>query len=358
MLSIIVPVYRVENYIDRCIKSIIEQSYTDLEIILVDDGSDDGCPAILDSWKEKDSRIKVIHKENGGLSDARNAGIKVATGEFITFLDSDDYIHPKMYEIMMGIFNEDINVVMCPYTPVDETDDDKYIDISNNRRILYHDELMEKMFSNEYGQFVVAWNKVYRRSMWKDIQFPKGRIHEDEFTTYKFLVNEKCIGYACDGMYFYRTRNGSIMSKFNAKACMDNVLALNEKMDYFKCTDTKARSLCASKSLETMIYYYDKALTNEVDDIALEIRKIFIEKWNEVSNDKTIVISKERKLYFTTFSKSMDHMKKVMPIYWKWEGLCNRVSRKSKSIRRSMVGRIGVLSSENPKVVSIEDTLR
>ena len=358
MLSVIIPVFRVENYIERCIKSIVQQSYKDMEIILVDDGSDDGCPAILDFWKEKDSRIKVIHKENGGLSDARNAGIKEATGEFITFVDSDDYIHPRMYEIIMGIFNEDINVVMCPYTLVDENDNDKQIDISNNRRILYHHELMERMFSDEYGQFVVAWNKVYRRSMWENIRFPKGKIHEDEFTTYKFLVNEKCIGYACDGMYFYRTRNGSIMSDFNADACLHNVQALKEKMEYFKCSDFKAQSLCASKSLETMIYYYDRAITNNAKDTALEIRKIFLEKWNDISRNKSINISKERRLYFNSFSKSMDYMKKVMPFYWKWVGLSGRILRKGKSIKRGLTGRIGVLSKENPKVVSIEDTLR
>ena len=103
LISVIVPVYKVEPYLNKCIESIVNQTYKNLEIILVDDGSPDNCPAICDSWAEKDSRIKVIHKENGGLSDARNAGMVHATGEYIAFVDSDDYIDPEMYQSLYGV---------------------------------------------------------------------------------------------------------------------------------------------------------------------------------------------------------------------------------------------------------------
>lgn len=107
MISVIVPVYKVEPYLDRCVRSIVEQTYTDLEIILVDDGSPDNCPAICDAWAERDSRVKVIHKQNGGLSDARNAGMDIATGEYIGFVDSDDWIAPEMYQILYNMLQRD-----------------------------------------------------------------------------------------------------------------------------------------------------------------------------------------------------------------------------------------------------------
>ena len=102
LISVIVPVYKVEPYLDKCVRSIVEQTYQNLEIILVDDGSPDNCGAICDAWAEKDSRIKVIHKENGGLSDARNAGMDVATGQWIAFVDSDDWIAEEMYESLLN----------------------------------------------------------------------------------------------------------------------------------------------------------------------------------------------------------------------------------------------------------------
>lgn len=107
MISVIVPVYKVEPYLDRCVRSIVEQTYTDLEIILVDDGSPDNCPAMCDAWAEKDNRIKVIHKQNGGLSDARNAGMDIASGDYLGFVDSDDWIAAEMYQVLYDMLQRD-----------------------------------------------------------------------------------------------------------------------------------------------------------------------------------------------------------------------------------------------------------
>ena len=114
LISVIIPIYNVEAYLDECIASVIAQTYSNLEIILVDDGSPDNCPQMCDEWAAKDSRIRVIHKENGGLSDARNAGIDIATGEYIAFVDSDDWIEPEMYEIMLAALkNENADICAC-----------------------------------------------------------------------------------------------------------------------------------------------------------------------------------------------------------------------------------------------------
>ena len=114
MISVIVPIYNVEKYVNKCVGSIVNQTYTNLEIILVDDGSPDRCPEICDEWAKKDSRIKVIHKKNGGLSDARNAGMKIASGDYIAFVDSDDWIAPEMYErLLMAIKNDNSDIAAC-----------------------------------------------------------------------------------------------------------------------------------------------------------------------------------------------------------------------------------------------------
>ena len=126
MLSVIVPIFRVEKYLDKCVQSLLAQTYKDLEIILVDDGSDDGCPAMCDSYAKMDPRIKVVHKGNGGLSDARNAGLEVATGEYIAFADSDDYVHPQMYEAMVTVMEENaaVDMVVCPFQKVGDNEND------------------------------------------------------------------------------------------------------------------------------------------------------------------------------------------------------------------------------------------
>lgn len=358
MLSVIVPVYNVEKYINKCVDSILNQKYKDLEVILVDDGSKDRCPQILDEYEKKDSRVRVIHKENGGLSDARNKGIEAAGGEYITFVDSDDYIDENMYKYMMQMFEEGADMVVCPFAKVEENDDSKYCDASGEGRFLSHQEVMKKMFSpQEYAVFIVAWNKVYKRSLWGELRFPVGRIHEDEFTSYIPLCKSKRTGYLFDAYYFYRQRNGSIMSIFKEKACLDNVNALEEKINYFKNMDRQAYSMCLSRSLETMIYYYDKAISNNAGDTATQIRNIFLRAWDDALKNDSLNLSRERKMYFKCFAKSFQTMKKVMPFYWKWEGFSRKVAGKSAGIKRAVIGRVGVYYKSNPKVASIEDTI-
>ena len=169
MISVIVPVYHVEKYLDTCVQSILNQTYKDLEIILVDDGSADACSKMCDEYEKLDSRVKVIHKENGGLSDARNAGLDVATGDYIAFVDSDDYIHPDMYANMYAFLerNPDFNLVMCRYKKVEEDEKEIYLkQTAQDIRILEHKDFVEDMFSAEqYEEYVVVWNKLYRSSM-------------------------------------------------------------------------------------------------------------------------------------------------------------------------------------------------
>ncbi len=199
LVSVIVPVYGVERYLDRCIRSVVNQSYRHLEIILVDDGSRDRCPAICDTWAGRDPRIRVIHKSNGGLSSARNAGLDVAGGEFIAFVDGDDYVDPEYVSTMIGavqdvhadlamcsVFHEDADGnAIAQMVPVHRRE---YAPVTDVRKTCPGMDCMRQRGDENGADNVVAWNKLYRRSLWEDIRYPLGKLHEDEFVTYRILA--------------------------------------------------------------------------------------------------------------------------------------------------------------------------
>lgn len=221
-ISIIVPIYKVEKYLSKCVESILVQTYTNIEIILVDDGSPDQCGEFCDKYARHDSRIKVIHKENGGLSDARNVGIEAATGTYIAFVDSDDYIHPQMIEkLYEAIYRNNADMSICNFEYVysdmickDNCENSPIKDeVITGKEILIH-----KLMGSGMWYWVVAWNKLYRKTLFKSIRFPNGKIHEDEFIIHK--ICGECNRVVCvpDVLYFYVQRKGSITSeKFDIK---------------------------------------------------------------------------------------------------------------------------------------------
>lgn len=209
-ITIIIPIYKVEEFLDECIQSVVGQTHKNMEIILVDDGSPDQCPDMCDVWAKKDSRIKVIHKANGGLSDARNAGLDITTGEYIAFVDSDDWILPDMYEKMLNVLNQEhadicaCNIKSC-YADHEETWGCKEYTIGNSEQIL-------DLLYSDTKYPVAAWNKLYRRECWENLRFPVGKICEDAFTTYKLVHNAKRIVQIPEALYCYRIRSQSIMT--------------------------------------------------------------------------------------------------------------------------------------------------
>ena len=212
LISVIVPVYKVEAYLDRCVQSIVDQTYTNLEIILVDDGSPDNCPAMCDAWAERDNRIKVIHKENGGQALARNVGMTIATGEYIAFVDSDDWIEPQMYQCMhetMATTGSDI--VSCGARRVwsDGRPPQEVLSVNRNC-VLEQSAAMEAMITGN-GLVQIPWNKLYRRKLSKGILFPVGLIHEDEFWTWQVIARAKRVAILKDSYYNYLQRSNSTM---------------------------------------------------------------------------------------------------------------------------------------------------
>ncbi len=224
-ISIIVPVYQVEKYLEKCINSILAQTYKNLEIILVDDGSTDNCPAICDRFQAEDPRIKVIHQENGGLSHARNVGMEHATGDFIGFVDSDDWIEPNMYEVLMSALQETgADVAVCNRQV--EYEDSKPMQInqkSPEKKLYSPEDALRKIFNGENSIFFYAWNKLYKRNVLADIEFPKGKLHEDIPWTTQVIGNAKGIVSIDCPLYHYIKRSESL-------TCNDS-MAIRRGMD-------------------------------------------------------------------------------------------------------------------------------
>lgn len=229
LVSVIVPIYKVEPFLRECVNSVIAQTYTNLEIILVDDGSPDLCPDICDEYAKQDSRIKVIHKSNGGLSDARNAGIEFAKGEYLSFVDSDDVIHYQMIEVLMKpiLADKGLKMSACQFL---EFDDGK--EFNQNQEL----KPLEIIDFKEYFTkkiWTIACAKVYEKSIFRNIKYPVGRLHEDEFTTYKICYGVKKIAYTESTLYFYRQREGSIMTEMSLKRIVDTFDAMKEQTCFF-----------------------------------------------------------------------------------------------------------------------------
>lgn len=211
LLSIIVPVYKVENYLPKCMDSILAQTFTDFELILVDDGSPDNCPALCDAAAEKDARIRVIHQKNGGLSAARNAGLDAARGVWIGFVDSDDYIAPEMYEALyQAVQSTGADLALCDYAEVDETGAPCQ---SMHIRLGKKDFTGRELLKNATDSTIQpAWNKLYRRDVFAQLRYPEGKLNEDLFLIPEICLNTQKAVVVPKALYYYVQRGGSIMS--------------------------------------------------------------------------------------------------------------------------------------------------
>lgn len=211
LISIIVPIYKIEDYLEKCVNSISDQTYRNLEIILVDDGSPDQCGEICERMKEKDSRIKVLHKVNGGLSDARNAGIKAANGKYIAFVDGDDYVHKDYIKNMYkAIIEENADVSLCSFTVIEGNHVLKVEKVSDKKCSMDGSELLKKVLTDTGYKYVVAWNKLYKSELFQKHLFAKGKIYEDEYINFELFWDVKKVTLIPDDLYYYIRRQGSI----------------------------------------------------------------------------------------------------------------------------------------------------
>lgn len=245
VVSIIVPVYNVKSYVGECVESLCRQTYTNLEILLVDDGSTDGSGEVCDEYAGRDERIRVIHQANRGLSGARNMGLDDARGEYIAFVDSDDLVSTNyvetLYELLMKY---EADIAACAYvkgTTEQLTDiREKVLSLDNGKEICMPSVKLLKQWHGKYKQQeTVAWNKLYCREVWngrKKIRFPESRNHEDVLISHLVVQGAKTIVLTTEILYFYRIRKGSItlQTEYDREKVWQNLRAQRERMEFFR----------------------------------------------------------------------------------------------------------------------------
>lgn len=235
LITVIVPIYKVEDYLRYCVDSIVNQTYSNLEIILCDDGSPDSCPQICDEYALKDSRVRVIHKENGGLSDARNEGLNIATGEYITFVDSDDCLELDMIEHLYKLMDENkADLSCCQRQEIDEEGNKIENDKKHEKLISVGRENCMRDFLCNPNMDTVAWGKLYKAEMFKDIRYPKGKYNEDVFTTYKIIAKCKKVISSPEQKYLYRIRSTSIMNESFSTKHLDGIEGAKIRASFIK----------------------------------------------------------------------------------------------------------------------------
>lgn len=281
LISIIVPVYNVEKYLDECVRSLIEQSYTNLEILLVDDGSLDSSGRICDRWKREDQRITVIHQQNGGLSDARNSGLLCAKGQLIAFVDSDDVIHSTMYEKLYNVMLEtDCDISSCEILSQKEFHKEDF-EGQNICKIKEYsaEEALREIIDNR-DIYVTVWNKLYRRSIIDGIMFERGKYHEDEYWTYQIIARAKKIAMISQYYYGYRQRDNSIMTQQYSLRHLDLLDARNRRQQFIreKFPGLADRDCCrlrfeCIRALQLSMKYLDKKDLQKSREIIKDIVK-------------------------------------------------------------------------------------
>ncbi len=298
LISIIVPIYKVEEYLRKCIDSLVNQTYKNLEIILVDDGSPDNCGSICDEAALRDSRIKVVHKKNGGLSDARNAGMQVATGKYISFIDSDDFVTLDFYQTMIEVMKKnDCDIVECGVLKVnpDFEDNHNISKIMSEKTYFAKDALLELINDGAFHQHV--WNKLYKRDVVGDIFFEKGACNEDEFWTYRaFGKSKKIVKIDCK-MYFYLQRPGSIMGVGYSLKRLDALRAKKERQAYLEENFSDIASLGKLNYFLSCYYAYKasiKWLKGNDKKTAKKTIKTHLKNIDMSKNDISVMTKKNR----------------------------------------------------------------
>ncbi len=259
-ISVVVPIYNVEQYLRKCLNSILDQTFTDFELILVDDGSTDLSGDIAEEYAEKDDKISVIHKKNGGLSDARNHGIDKATGEYICFIDSDDWIENTYLEELfeLAVRNE-ADITICAYQ---KNTGDAVVTQPKEAKFVIENgiDAIDNLYSDKYGIYVVAWNKLYRRNLFSDLRYPVGMIHEDEAILGDLFCEAKKVVRTERILYNYRVNNEtSIMSSGYSLKRLDILKAMERRMETYK-----RRGLKRYYEKDSFKYLY-KILLNEIE---------------------------------------------------------------------------------------------
>mgnify|MGYP003290653380 CR=1 FL=1 len=261
MISVVVPVYNMEKFLERCLESLISQTISDFEILLIDDGSTDKSAEICRKYVKTDERIRYIYKENGGLSDARNAAIEVAKGEYITFVDSDDYVHSTYLEYLLSLIEKyDADIASCIHFPTSE--DAVLFDLSEeNVFCMNGKEACKRMVTDLAPVLTAACGKLYKTAIVKKHEFPYGRLHEDVATTYKYYLEAECVVYGYRELYAYYQHPNSIMHRISDKKVEDELWAMSDRALNLQ---QRGEEKLASLSWEFMFKFLKRDVVNKL----------------------------------------------------------------------------------------------
>ena len=305
MVSVIIPVYKVEKYLDRCVESVCNQTYKDIEIILVDDGGIDKCPQKCDEWRKKDQRIKVIHQKNMGLSEARNRGLESSCGEYVIYVDSDDYIENDMIEILMTlIVKYDADIAISTYR-LSQNEDFKSFRLSGNVMVENAERANKIIFENGLWQ---AWAKLIKRDIALKCKFLKDLIYEDYENTPRLLLMSEKVVFSMDGRYVYTVRDDGIMGKRKKITNDDFVAITSQSIELYEASNysESCKQYMYAFLFKQLIYNYNnmlKGTNNSNNSFALKTKKLLKEKkyiWI-----KCDLISKKRRVaYFLILGMS------------------------------------------------------
>jgi len=313
LVSVIIPIYKVEPYLIRCLDSILNQTYKNIEIILVDDGSPDNCPQICDEYAAKDNRIIVIHQENGGLSAARNTGLDIAKGEYISFVDSDDWVHLQYIEVLLtSALKENADIIIGNHIRVNNSliqHEDKYLNIKSYRSL----DALNILIYKAPDSFVVSWSKLYKKELFNNVRFPLKQIHEDEFTTYQLFFYSKKISYTSKTLYYYFQRPDSIMGQ---KVSFDNTLYQEQQALFFEIHKMyHLSSFLLIKISREWLWRYWKAYSNKSnlfpEDLCLNKFQFYANKLSQIKTGPLLY----RKLitFFSKYPKTYLYYRKYLP---------------------------------------------
>ena len=321
LISVIIPVYNVENYLDRCLESIINQTYRNLEIILVDDGSNDGSGKKCDEYSRIDERVSVIHKENGGLSEARNYALDMITGEFVTFVDSDDYVDLRMIETLYNLRKEykaDISCVSFQKIFRNRNDRHDRKGIRKNQVAIYNGtEAVEQILYRKKVD-TSPCGKLYKSSDFAEIRYPVGMIFEDCGTTYKLFYKKGRIVYSNAKMYFYVQRMGSIMHDDFSKKRLDRIVITKQIFDWAskECVELSdaAKARFFSANIQTI---REMPLTEQWKEELAEIETCIKKYRKEILKNRKVKFI-DRLIALSTYLgvKNLKRLGKLYKIVW------------------------------------------
>lgn len=283
LISVIVPVYNVEQYLDRCIRSIVDSHYKNLQIILVNDGSSDGCPKLCDKWGKIDKRVEVIHKSNGGLSSARNAGLRHARGQYVSFVDSDDYIHPKIFQYLIENIQEDNSeVAVCGVEEFYENGEYRRFRSVGKKILLNEKEIIEQIFT---GNLMIAvMNRLYHKDILNNVKFVEGKLYEDVlFDTDIFLKRgiEFKVSVLPNTGYYYLRRDDSIMGKTEKKSPSNDLFFAYEYLfEYVKRYNEQALNRIATYTIYYLMSFVNNGQVECTNEFKNNLRK-FLAKYGK-----------------------------------------------------------------------------